>query len=282
MHIEVLLSSYNGEKFIEEQIDSILNQDVPLHLTVRDDGSSDKTIQIIKKYPQISLIEGKNIGATKSFFSLIESAGFADYYAFSDQDDVWDKDKLRIAIESLEKFKDRPAIYSSNTRLVDSNLNLIRKEDKKPLISLGSAITKNYVTGCTVVFNNNVMNYLKKYNTQDIPFHDWWVNLVCLSVGGISVFDSDCHMCYRQHDNNVVGGNVFFAKKWQTRLKKFFKPYHREIIATQLLEAYSDEMPEENRKLLKHISVGEYDNNQRTGNLIDDFLYWLCVLFKRI
>ena len=107
--VAVLLSSYNGETFIRDQIESILHQvgDFSLHLIIRDDGSIDCTKNIIetiaKENSNISIYEGKNIGVNASFYELIKIAPKVDYYAISDQDDIWLPEKLQIAISALEE-----------------------------------------------------------------------------------------------------------------------------------------------------------------------------------
>ena len=123
MKVQVLLSAYNGEKYIQEQIDSILNQsNVEVSLLIRNDGSTDDTRKILdsQSTQNIKCINDKNIGLVRSFVELINQADEAEYYAFSDQDDVWDNDKLCSAISMLEDYKNMPAVYSSNARLVDS------------------------------------------------------------------------------------------------------------------------------------------------------------------
>ena len=280
MKVEVLMSTYNGENCIDEQLKSIANQATPVHITIRDDGSKDRTIEIVKKYKEIALIPGENQGATESFLSLIELAPEADYYAFADQDDVWDNDKIDIAINTLKAYTDRPAIYSGNTRLVDGNLNFIKNEDLNPKTSLGSAIVKNYATGCTVVFNKALMVELKKYRPNNVPFHDWWVNLVCLSIGGTSLYDIEPHMSYRQHGNNVVGGNDSVWKKWTSRLMKFNKPYHRDEMAKQILDAY--DVGTDEKKILKSIAEKKNDKSLKTGKRLDDFLFRICLMTGKI
>lgn len=289
----VLLSSFNGEKYITQQVDSILSQsDVDIQLLIRDDGSNDRTLEILKGYKdgRIRISTGKNMGSTASFFRLIEEAGEADYYAFSDQDDVWDDDKLFIAISSLEKYKAVPAIYSSNTRLVDQNLHFISNETLNPRTTLGSAIVKNYVTGCTTVFNNELMQYLKKSTNITVPYHDWWANLVALSVGGVSIYDVTPHMSYRQHANNVVGATDSFIKKWQKRFVKFKNTqYHRDLIANKLLRIYSDKMSNSAIRTMKKISDYQqnkcsiiFDKNIRTNKKTDNLAFLICLLTNRI
>lgn len=284
MDVEVLMSTYNGGKYIKEQIDSIRRQTIPVHITVRDDGSNDSTLKILDKYQNINVIKGENKGATESFLTLIDLAPDADYYAFSDQDDVWDQDKLDKAISALKKYEEEPTIYSGNTRLVDCDLSFIKCEKLYPKTTLVSAMIKNYATGCTVVFNKKLMCELKKYHPVNIPFHDWWVNLVCLSIGGISLYDVEPHMNYRQHANNVVSGNDSQWKKWTSRIKKFNKPYHRDNMARQLLDHYSIG---NNEKEILEVLANKDTNNMRifkngTGNKIDDLLFQLCFLLRKI
>lgn len=283
--VQVLLSSYNGEKYLNQQIDSILNQvGVNVKLLVRDDGSKDSTIEILKEYKDIEVIRGNNQGVIGSFLTLIELSSDADYYAFADQDDVWDADKFEIAIKKLEEYPNIPAIYSGNTRLVDGELNFVKNETLDPKTSLGSAIVKNYVTGCTTVFNKILMENLKKYRPQNIPGHDWWVNLVCLALGGVSIYDVKPHMSYRQHGNNVVGGNATFWKKWMFRLKKFNKPYHRNNMAKQILDNY--DIKGINKEILQSIAVGNANrmrsNVFTTGNKVDDILFNLCLWTNKL
>ena len=128
----VLMSTYNGEKYIKEQLDSILSQvGVELSVLIRDDGSSDSTLSIIKDYAEqnknIKYYVGENIKPAQSFIDLIFNSPDADYYALSDQDDVWDKDKLKCAIDLLQATNpDKPAMYHSNLRIVDGDLNFYR------------------------------------------------------------------------------------------------------------------------------------------------------------
>ena len=117
--VQILMSTYNGEKYIRKQLDSIMNQEIPVSLYIRDDGSSDKTVDIIKeyesRYDNISHTEGKNIGVVKSFFELFkEASDDADYIALADQDDIWFTDKVRRAVKALLKNKhDKPLLYLS-------------------------------------------------------------------------------------------------------------------------------------------------------------------------
>lgn len=282
--IQVLMSTYNGEKYIMDQIDSILQQEgIEVHLLIRDDGSKDSTVSILEQYNNIEKIYGDNIGATKSYFELIKLSGDYEFFAFADQDDVWDSDKLITGINNIEQYN-CPAIYSSNTRLVDRDLHFIKTETKKPITTLGSAIVKNYATGCTSVFNSQLMKKLKQCYPKYAPFHDWWANLVCLSVGGISIFDETPHMNYRQHGNNVVSGNDNTLKKWKYRLNSFFKTrYHRDLIAKELIQLSGSEISTHNKHTLLACTslYSLFCSEYKTGNRIDDFLYKVLLLLRR-
>ena len=282
--IQVLMSTYNGEKYIRNQINSIQNQKgVEVNLLIRDDGSKDSTISILEQYNDIRIVKGDNIGATNSFFELINLSGEYDYYAFADQDDVWDNDKLLAGVKKLETCN-CPAIYSSNTRLVDRDLNYIRDETKRPITNLGSAIVKNYATGCTLVFNSQLMKRLKGNQPKHAPFHDWWVNLVCLSIGGVSIFDEKPHMSYRQHDNNVVSGNSSFFKKWKYRFNSFFTTrFHRDLTVKEIVQLYGSEISDYNKNILLDCTSMHclFTGKYKTGNRIDDLLFIVLLLLKR-
>jgi rhamnosyltransferase len=135
----VLLSTYNGEKYLKELLDSVLNQNcedkIKVSIFVRDDGSSDNTTNILKEYEQNGKIilfghGGCNLGFAKSFSSLLANAPLSDYYAFCDQDDIWLPDKLISAVERLEKEDNNeiPLLYSTNLIVVDKDLNEITRD----------------------------------------------------------------------------------------------------------------------------------------------------------
>ena len=165
--VAILMSTYNGAKYLREQIDSILFQKgVEVTLYIRDDGSSDGTIDIVKEYAQkyqnIIWTMGKNVGVGNSFMQLIyDCPDDYDYYAFSDQDDIWLEDKLKVAIDSI-KQRDTPALYASNQMLVDENgtqISLRYPNDYDMQNSVEAQFQINRISGCTFVFNK----VLKKY-----------------------------------------------------------------------------------------------------------------------
>ena len=136
VNVAVLMSTYNGKKFIREQIESILNQkgDYLIDLWVRDDGSTDGTQEILEEYAsqkKLKMYKGYNLGPALSFLDLLKQCWDYDYYAFSDQDDYWNSDKIKIGVNSLKEMSGLQ-LYFANAELVDSNLRPIgRHVDKE-------------------------------------------------------------------------------------------------------------------------------------------------------
>ena len=214
MRVAILVSTYNGEKYLREQMDSLLRQEgVAVEIFVRDDGSTDSTISIIEDYAKknsnVHLNIGKNLGVGNSFMNLVEHApDDFDYYAFSDQDDIWLENKLSKAIEAIKDI-DGPALYCSNQALVDSAGKRIGiRFDTTPDLSAEKILVHNNATGCTMVWNSDLQKVLRTHQpSQELlknRIHDVWVGMVA-SVCGKIVYDENSYILYRQHENNVVG-----------------------------------------------------------------------------
>lgn len=208
----VLMSTYNGEKYIREQIDSILLQEkVKVTLKVRDDGSTDGTLDILNEYQQKGLLSwytGENKRSAYSFMDLIFTADMDyDYYALSDQDDVWLKNKLWCAVEKFKCDTDKPALYFSLQTYVDENLNLLNDQVEfgNKAYTFAQAFMKNMAAGCTMVMNRSLINILKLHKPEKISMHDRWIYLVCSGINGEIYYDKNSYILYRQHSNNVTG-----------------------------------------------------------------------------
>ena len=266
MKIQVLMSSYNGEKYIKEQIESILKQQgVDVSLLVRDDGSKDSTPDILKRLQEdddrIAYVLEENIGVKKSFLKLVKMADpSADYYAFSDQDDIWLEDKLISAVSTLEKeSKDIPLIYGSSVSLY-ADEEVIGKQFECPSeLYLGNFLIKNYYPGCTMVFNRRLkelMNTVEYNILKPNPLHDHWLNLVCTACGGKVLMEPKPHILYRQHQGNVIGdrnliqklkGNGLLTHSENTRLK----------ICKELHELYGNYEDEHSAQLIRTVLKSE-------------------------
>lgn len=298
--VQILMSTYNGEKYLDEQIRSLIAQkNVEISILVRDDGSKDSTIKKLNEYKKNGILDwysGENLKPARSFMNLVNNSPKADYYAFCDQDDVWDTDKLELAVKMLEEFdQTQPSLYFSNTRLVDKDLMPIdTKKKSKPKITIGSSLIINPVTGCTEVFNNSLMDVLRIYDNEKIYMHDSWSYRVCMAIGGNIAFDEDSHISYRQHGNNVIGGKSSFYKKYKRRFKNVFSERSRirENDAIELLKGYSSLIPEENLVKIKRVALYRkslksklqllLDRDIKTNKLEHNFSFFCSVLFNSL
>ena len=241
--VTVLLSTYNGEKFLKEQIDSLLNQKgVDVKILVRDDGSKDSTISILKTYKdenKLNFYGSENIGVVSSFMDLIINAPDSDYYAFCDQDDFWLENKLAVAVKKLESIKNPISLYCSANTLVNEKLELLsNNNDRIKRITYGGLLLKCCSIGCTYVFSKEALNYVRNNAiNRNAMMHDAWVLRVIASVGEV-VYDSHSYILYRQHGNNVVGSTNSKIKKWKGRFKRFFTFKNRQR-GNMILELYN-------------------------------------------
>ncbi|MFA1015970.1 glycosyltransferase [Dubosiella newyorkensis] len=214
--IIILLSTFNGSKFLKSQLDSINNQDaqnLEIEIIVRDDGSFDDTLFILnKKYDNFKLhiIKGeKNLGVCASFLELISNAPEADYYAFVDQDDIWDKYKLSTAIKALDhNVTGKPTLWASNCRIINENNEVIQQKLQKsnPIFTIPSQLICGSIQGCSMVFNKELFSIIRNSNFNYIPMHDILVTILALSNGEI-IYNTNPIFSYRVHRNNVVAKN---------------------------------------------------------------------------
>lgn len=260
--IIILLSTFNGERYLDQQLKSILEQiNVNLKLIIRDDGSSDSTKKIIKqyirKYPEkINLIEGSNVGCVRSFFILCEYVQKyypnVSYYGFADQDDIWLNNKIYSGLNALTKLNnDIPSLYFCQKKIVDTELNPIKIKNKD-LIHANTFIDAciGYAaSGCCMIFNKSSLNLFLKSTPEDMYLHDSWMYKTVIACGGQIIEDPKCLILYRQHENNVIGVNNRITKL-KKRFKSFFKPNNlrsKEII--KIYNVYQTFMNEENKQI---------------------------------
>lgn len=226
--VQILMSTYNGERFIRKQLDSIVNQDYPVSLLIRDDGSSDSTVEIIReyidKYDNISLVEGRNIGVIASFFTLFGMADKeADYYSMADQDDIWFSDKISRAVSRLEKMNNSvPCLYCAAQTLIDADDNELEVKMLEVKISpgFGNSIVENIATGCTCVINRKLLALAADYTPAYTIMHDWWLYMIASYMGEV-YFDDESVMYYRQHGNNTMGSRTNYIEEFRERITRF-------------------------------------------------------------
>lgn len=214
--VGILLCTFNGEEFLEEQLESIENQTFKNWcLIVSDDGSNDSTLNILNKFKKkwsskkVKIRKGPKKGYALNFLSLlVDNSLKYDFYAFCDQDDIWFPQKLDNAIEVFNKYNKKfPILYGSRTTLIDTCGKII---GKSPFFSgkknFSNAILQNFAGGNTMVFNNEAKKNLEKFKFINVISHDWWVYLVICSINGKVYYDLNASIYYRQHKNNQIGG----------------------------------------------------------------------------
>ncbi|HUH59480.1 MAG TPA: glycosyltransferase family 2 protein [Candidimonas sp.] len=277
-HVAILLCTYQGEEFLAEQLDSFAAQThVNWRVWASDAGSNDDTYAILRSYQKqwgedkLILMRGPSGGPTQNFMSLVHNSRIeADYYAFSDQDDIWEADKLQRAIAQLERHvdpnhQDNPALYCSRTRYVDAdNLDMGLSQCFRKPPGFANALMQNIAGGNTMVFNHSACRLLRSVHPDtDIVIHDWWVYLAVTACGGMVIYDPYPSLRYRQHSGNLIGMNANWAAR-RSRIRQLFEGrFHRwsdqNITALRQLK---DRMTEENRKVLDL-----YDRARRSGLL---------------
>ena len=223
--VAVLLCTMQGQRFLAEQLNSIATQTHPTwEIWASDDGSDDHTHAILEYYQshwgddRISIHAGPAVGSTANFLSLTCRADSdADFFAYADQDDIWESDKLERAVAWLSTVPaEVPALYGSRTLLVDARNQHIGYSPlfaKPP--SFRNALVQNVAGGNTMVFNRAARDLLRRAgeNVQAVT-HDWWAYMVVTGCGGQVYYDAYPTVRYRQHENNLIGSN----NSWPARL----------------------------------------------------------------
>ncbi len=290
--IQILMSSYNGIKYIKEQLDSIMAQDCQekgiagLFLLVRDDGSTDGTQNVLEQYSEkypdrIKWFQGSNKGVIKSFFELIANAGNADYYALADQDDYWMPSKISTGIKKLKQMEQHsigedivtgsiPLLYCCRPLLADERLNPLPVHVDNPEMrpGFGNALIENIVTGCTTVFNNGLRQMLASHIPKHATMHDRWMYLTAACFGKI-YYDETPYIYYRQHGGNAVGKNTSRLSELKYRINKFKKDNQSSSRqALEFLQIFKTELEnrqdlKEKEKLLKLFIRGKKNSKAR-------------------
>ena len=219
----ILMCTYNGENFIEEQLESIKNQTFKnLSLFISDDGSSDRTLEIVKSFKQknmhcfqeIKIIEGPSCGFAKNFLNLVKGVGNDyDFYSFADQDDFWHEDKIESGIFELEKYKKEiPSLFCSRTKLVNQfGKKIGYSKNFKSAPKFQNALVQSIAGGNTMIFNKSSKIILNEVNVSiDITSHDWLLYILISACDGNIVFSQKPKIDYRIHKANLIGSNLGF------------------------------------------------------------------------
>ena len=226
LHVSIMMGVYNGGKFLGEQIDSIIDQ---THkdwcLMVAIDQAKDNSRTVIDDYAaklgdnKLKVLQGSGAGHFKTFMQLLsQTPPETKYAAFSDQDDIWHRDKLETAVAKLEMIDaDQPAIYCGRTRLVDAKGAYI---GLSPLFSRSpnfcNALVQSIAGGNTMVLNRSAIDLVNRHKIeQKLPGHDWWIYLLVSGAGGTVIYDRESKIDYRQHGGNLIGSNKGFLNRFK-------------------------------------------------------------------
>jgi len=296
----ILLSTFNGENYLQPQLESIFNQEnITYKLIVRDDGSVDNTDRILNDYQARGLLtwyKGSNIGPALSFMDLLYHAPEYDFYAFCDQDDIWLPNKLNAAITRLlnESCGDSPALYISDTILVDKNLRRIKQKKDRHLFTFEASLLRNPATGCTMVINNRLKTLICGFRPSFVSMHDSWAYRVCLACGGSVIYDNESYILYRQHGENVLGGKKHFIRRWKNRIKRLFvREFKGERLKTaeNLLNGYRAYLNENNYKTLHILTHYQeslknkmwlcWNKNMKTATLSGKLMFIVSILTNK-
>lgn len=224
------MSTYNGQEFLAEQICSIQSQTfTDWTLLIRDDGSKDRTRDIIADFVQqdsrihfINPDSTENLGVIKSFHALVQYQR-ADVYFFSDQDDVWLPDKLQVTLEATQAYPaEQPLMVYTDLKVVNQDLqvmneSMVRSQSHHANTELVQELTENTVTGGTSMINHALAELWTV--TDDILMHDWYLALLATAFGKLVYIDQPTEL-YRQHAENVLG-----ARTLSKRLRKWIRPH---------------------------------------------------------
>ena len=206
--VDVLLTTFNGEKFLSEQLESLIQQEeVNVRVWANDDGSEDQTLTILKKWQENGLIKGisktNRVGTTRAFLKLLSKRQDSEYVAFCDQDDIWDSKKLTTL---LSKQRNDIPFGVTSKRLYINDTGRVIGASKKPRKSpsFENAIVENVVPGNTLLINNLAISLINGYPNPSVKHYDSWIYLLITCFGRIHYIDVPL-VRYRVHQGNLVG-----------------------------------------------------------------------------
>jgi glycosyltransferase involved in cell wall biosynthesis len=259
--VNILLTTYNGSKFLREQLESFDAQTLqPERVTIRDDGSTDDTNSLVETWaaarPGVTLLRGERLGVTNNFFALLAHRDDeSEYFAFSDQDDVWLPNKIERAVAALGKFPaDIPAMYCTRVEYVDENLQHLGYSRIPKGTGFGNALVENIATGCTMMLNRSARELVCTRIPEKAIIHDWWCYMAVSAFGQV-IYDERPSIRYRQHANNLTGGTPSIIELFRRRFVRFLKQRKGALLvsdqAADFERCFGERLPAEHRRTLK-------------------------------
>jgi len=270
--ITVLMGTFNGEKYVGEQLDSLLGQTMlPDRILIHDDRSTDATSTILKEYRSAHpglidvVVNEENSGGSGRNFMSMMTVVRDDYLMLCDQDDVWLPDKVQKSYEKMTQMEaqwgaDVPCLMHSDLRVVDEDLTPEASSFRESTFAnydrttLRDQLIQNTATGCTIMYNRALADFVTR-TPNDMVMHDWWISLIAAAFGHMGHID-DCTILYRQHNENQIG--VTDMRTWRYKFMRFFNPdqVKADIAKTypqarQFLDFFADRLDPAQIKLLQ-------------------------------
>lgn len=264
MRISIALCTFNGAAFLAEQLNSLRAQSrLPDELVVCDDGSTDTTITILENFSKIAPFpvhihrNPATLGACENFIKAIGLCR-GDFIALSDQDDIWQPNKLLHALNMIQQTGNPSStLYCSRLLYVNANLKPIGLSPIPHVIGLSNAVVENIATGCSVVFGGDIRRLMLRGTPNEMIMHDWWAYLVAATFGQV-IYDPDPSVLYRQHGNNVAGREpkplkIWNRTKWLVqRLLADNRGMDSLNQAARFIATYPD-IPQESRQIVEEL-----------------------------
>ena len=295
--VTILMATYNGALFIEEQLDSIINQTYSnWELIIRDDNSKDNTTSIIKRYCEEDnritfILSESNVGQTMNFNKLLELTDNSKYIMFADQDDVWKNNKIKITLENmkmeeLRKGESHPILVYTKLTYVNEKLqpiNTINASEGNG--DLKTLLGYNFIWGCTMMLNKALRDIVYPIGNK-AQNHDYWIALSVALHGSIIRIDKET-MLYRQHNNNVTGGmnNTSIIKKIKNinkLLKSYIKQIEQNLQFCEMNKQFNNKLLKEYSEIFEGSGIGATFKANKFGlkrhTKKDTFIYKLCIM----
>lgn len=302
-NIAIVMSVYNpNHAFLQEQLNSLLNQEVLADIYIRDDGStSTKHFDLLEEYSKnknVFIFLSNNVGVIKSFLEILKIASLKsyEYIGFSDQDDVALPDKTKRAVNMLSRQDSRiPTLYFSQMSYTNNKLKVLGKPYiNNKVLGFKNALIESSVNGNLIFLNQSAVQLVLSKKTDVFKMHDWWIYM-CVAAFGKIIYDDKVTLLYRQHESNVVGGAVSSYQLLKNRMNRlrYSKNSFRQISvqAFEFKSLFGDALPCKSRRTLDKLlktktgffyrlkyafSIGNFDRMKR----MDNFLFRLLIILN--
>ena len=282
--IDIVVTTYNGEKYIAEQLESLLAQTYPyIRILIHDDGSVDGTEKIVREYMQKDsrihwYKNPRNLGYVFNFLRGVKRAE-AEYVMLCDQDDIWNVDKVEVTLKKMKKTeeerRDVPVLVFTDAEIYDGRIGKKRSFQQEShyctkKVDIAPLLMENKCIGCTVMVNRALVERLS-HLPKAIRVHDWWMALIAAGFGRVVYLD-EMTLKYRQHENNEIGSTSYIGyvkKRWENLREQ------REVLRATIrqgrafYQVFGDELPADTKRIIRAFAtMGEASPVERRVRML--------------